>query len=231
MWWREKMYFWGQSRGCTPSRDFVGMKRSKNCCGGRVFKVKRSAYSGVIAMWGRTGPNMAQGAGMTERFNIVAVGQSGRLSYEAVLLAASLRTTNPDFDGRLLIAVPQNGPKWASDPVIYDVGILGLLEQFGAEVVPFESVQFGSDYPYGNKIECLAAIPDEPFLFVDTDTVFTGPLAQVGFDFARPSASMKREGTWPVLELYGPGYNAIWKSLYDRFGLDFVSSLDTGQPD
>jgi hypothetical protein len=42
---------------------------------------------------------------------------------------------------------------------------------------------------------------------------------------------MKREGTWPVLELYGPGYNQIWKSLYDRFGLDFESSLDTSKPD
>jgi hypothetical protein len=34
-----------------------------------------------------------------------------------------------------------------------------------------------------------------------------------------------------VIELYGPGYTAIWKSLYDRFGLDFESSLDTTQPD
>ncbi|MGO4909283.1 hypothetical protein ACEN2J_13245 [Pseudorhodobacter sp. W20_MBD10_FR17] len=174
---------------------------------------------------------MAQSVGKVDRFNIVAVGQSGRLSYEAVLLAASLRATNPDFEGRLLIAVPQNGPLWTSDPAIYDIGILGLLEQFGAEVVPFQSTQFGSAYPYGNKIECLAALPDEPFLFVDTDTIFTAPLSQVGFDFTRPSASMKREGTWPVLELYGPGYTQIWKSLYDRFGLDFVSSLDTSQPD
>ena len=42
---------------------------------------------------------------------------------------------------------------------------------------------------------------------------------------------MRREGTWPVIELYGPGYAATWKSLYDRFGLDFASSLDLGQPD
>jgi hypothetical protein len=174
---------------------------------------------------------MAQSTSKAGHFNIVAVAQSGRLSYEAVLLAASLRATNPDFGGRLLIAVPQNGPLWSSDPAIYDVGILGLLEQFGAELVPFQSTQFGSSYPYGNKIECLAALPDEPFLFVDTDTVFIGPLGQIGFDFARPSASMKREGTWPVPELYGPGYTEIWKSLYDRFGLEFATSLDTSQPD
>ncbi|MGR3662412.1 MAG: hypothetical protein ACU0CA_14715, partial [Paracoccaceae bacterium] len=39
------------------------------------------------------------------------------------------------------------------------------------------------------------------------------------------------QGTWPTPELYGPGYAGIWKSLYDRFGLDFDSSLDTSQPD
>ena len=42
---------------------------------------------------------------------------------------------------------------------------------------------------------------------------------------------MRREGTWPQVELYGPGYAATWKSLYDRFGLDFDSSLDLSQPD
>ena len=51
------------------------------------------------------------------------------------------------------------------------------------------------------------------------------------FDFERPSASLKVEGTWPVIELYGPGYTATWKSLYDKFKLDFESSLDVSQPD
>lgn len=174
---------------------------------------------------------MTQSKAGNQRFNIVAIGQSGRLQYEAVLLAASLRATNPDFDGRLIIAVPQNGPRWTSDPAIQDTGVLDLLAAYGAEILPFQSKLFGSAYPYGNKIECLSALPDEPFLFVDTDTVFTGPLASVGFDFMRPSGSMKREGTWPVLELYGPGYTEIWKSLYDRFDLNFESSLDTSQPD
>jgi len=42
---------------------------------------------------------------------------------------------------------------------------------------------------------------------------------------------MRRENTWPVEELYWPGYTAIWKSLYDKFGLDFESSLDLSWPD
>ena len=78
----------------------------------------------------------------------------------------------------------------------------------------------------------LTALPEgEPFLFFDTDTLIMGDLTELPLDFDRPSASRKVEGTWPQIELYGPGYTAIWKSLYDRFGLDFESSLDLSQPD
>ena len=166
-----------------------------------------------------------------QAFNIVAVVQAGRLQYEAVLLAASLKASDPGFAGRLYLAEPQPGPLWPDDPRISDRATRDLLESLGAEFVPFESRVFGASYPYGNKIEALAALPDAPFLFLDTDTMITGALSQVGFDFARPSASMRRENTWPTIELYGPGYNDIWGALYARFGLDFASSLDLGQPD
>jgi hypothetical protein len=42
---------------------------------------------------------------------------------------------------------------------------------------------------------------------------------------------MARTNTWPVIELYGPGYTATWSALYARFGLDFASSLDLSEPD
>jgi hypothetical protein len=58
-----------------------------------------------------------------QRFNIVAIGQSGRLQYEAVLLAASLRATNPNFLGRLFIAEPQPGQLWKADPRIVNPAI------------------------------------------------------------------------------------------------------------
>ena len=164
-------------------------------------------------------------------FNILAVGQAGRLAYEAVLLAASLRATNPDFKGRLFVAEPQPGPLWKDDPRIATPPIRAQLAELGAEIIPFESKAFGETYPYGNKIEALFALPEEPFLFLDTDTLITGRLDSLSFDFTRPSASMRREGTWPVTELYGPSQAEIWKSLYDRFGLDFESSLDKAQPD
>ena len=174
---------------------------------------------------------MAEKTKKPKPFNILCIGQGGRLQYEALILAASLRASSPDFAGRLIVAEPQPGPLWPSDPRM-DQPVKDYLTSLGAEVVPFESRYFGAAYPYGNKIEGLAALPSgEPFLFLDTDTLITGDLAAVPFDFARPAASMRREGTWPVEDLYWPGYAATWKSLYDRFGLDFDSTLDLSQPD
>jgi hypothetical protein len=163
-------------------------------------------------------------------FNIMAIGQSGRLAYEAVLLAASLRAMDPDFPGKIFIAEPQPGPLWPGDPRIQEKSVRGLLTDLGVTFLPFENRLFGAAYPYGNKIEALAALPDAPFLFLDTDTLILNPL-DMTFDFKRPAASMRREGTWPQIEAYGPGYATLWKSLYDRFGLDFASSLDLSQPD
>ncbi|MDF1856863.1 hypothetical protein [Pseudooceanicola sp.] len=176
---------------------------------------------------------MAQRKPPAETFNIAIVAQSGRLQYEAILFAASLRARAPGFKGRLLLLEPQPGPKWAGYPAIRNIEVRSLLEnEFGAEFLPFESRHFGQDYPYGNKIEGLSVLPEgEPFVFFDTDTLITGDLTEVPFDFERPSASLRREGTWPKIELYGPGYGAIWKSLYDKFGLDYDSSLDLSQPD
>lgn len=165
-----------------------------------------------------------------QKFNILIIAQPGRLSYEAVLFAASLQASNPDFAGQLFVATP-HGEKW---PSAMDLApdVAEMLVELGASMLPFQSRHFGAEYPYGNKIEALMALPKgEPFVFFDTDTLIHGPLSQVGFDFDRPSASFAREGTWPKIELYGPGYGEIWGALYAKFGLDFASSLDMSQPD
>ena len=166
-----------------------------------------------------------------EQPNVFCIAQAGRLGFEAVLFLASFRAANPDFTGRLFVGEPQPGPRWSGDTRLAP-DIRALIEGFGAEILPFENQHFGQSYPYGNKIEALAALPSgEPFVFFDTDTLFTAPLSRVAFDFDRPSASMRREGTWPEIELYGPGYTQIWKSLYAKFGLEFESTLDLSQPD
>jgi len=175
---------------------------------------------------------MAKAKPKSQHFNVMIVAQSGRLQYEALLFAASFQRFNPDFSGRFFVAVPQPGPLWLNDPRILDAEVIERLEGFGAEILPFESRHFGEGYPYGNKIEALMALPEgEPFVFFDTDTLILDDLTKVPFDFDTPGASEKVEGTWPTLELYGPGYTEIWRSLYDRFDLDFESSLDLSQPD
>lgn len=175
---------------------------------------------------------MGAQAGKIQPYNIAIIAQGGRLQYEAIVFAASLRACSPRFGGRLIVAEPVAGPLWQADPAIRGSETRRVLRRLGAEIIPFESRHFGQSYPYGNKIEALFALPEgEPFVFFDSDTLVTGDLAQVPFDFARPTASLRREGTWPRIELYGPGYTAIWKSLYDRFGLDFESSLDPACPD
>jgi len=166
-----------------------------------------------------------------QKFNILVVGQSGRIAFEALLFAASLRTYSPKFQGQLFVAEPQPGPLWDHDPRMSDP-IKAQLAALGAQIVPFQSHHFGQSYPQGNKIEGLQILPPgEPFIFFDTDTLITGELADLPLDFERPTASMNRTATWPVEELYWPGYTAIWKSLYDRFGLTFESSLDLTRPD
>ncbi|WP_339640611.1 hypothetical protein [Jannaschia helgolandensis] len=164
-------------------------------------------------------------------FNIMIVGQRGRLTHEACLFAATLRHNAPGWDGRLIVAEPQPGDRWSDDPRIPAGPQRDLLESLGAEIVPFESRHFGSYYPNGNKIEGLVTLPDGPFMFFDTDTVITSDISTLDIDFSRPAASMKREGTWPEIEIYGPGYNDIWGVLHARRGGRLADTLDLNWPD
>ncbi len=175
---------------------------------------------------------MAQGQGRRgapRPFNLLAVGQGGRLQAEALILAASLRRAAPGFPGRLVVAEPQPGPLWPGDPRMGEAA-RAMLAELGAEVVPLDSRAFGSAYPHGNKIEALALLPPgEPFLFLDTDTLVLGDLGAVPVAASAPTASMRRENTWPVEEPYLDA-SEVWRSLYDRFGLDFAASLDRSWP-
>ena len=77
------------------------------------------------------------------------------------------------------------------------------------------------------KIEALEAFRlGKPFIFFDSDTLITGNLAEVPFDFNRPSGSLRHEATRPKVIVGGPDCQTIWKSLYDHFGLNFATSLN-----
>ena len=98
---------------------------------------------------------------MAKTFNIFAVIQAGRLQYEAIVLAASLRHTNPNFKGRLIFAEPRHNHRWDKNPSVRDQAVRDLLEMFGAEIIPFDNEVFGGGYPQGNKIEGLQVMPED----------------------------------------------------------------------
>ncbi|MDM7458414.1 MAG: hypothetical protein P3W94_003470, partial [Paracoccus sp. (in: a-proteobacteria)] len=164
--------------------------------------------------------------------HVLLVAQAGRLEYEALILMASLRRASPDWSGLVIIAEPLPEGAWAGHETRLSTAGRDLLTGLGAMILPFTARVFGASYPQGNKIEALSVLPpNEPFLFLDSDTLITGPLNRLPHDDLPPAASMRRSATWPVPPPYGPGYTAIWRSLYDRFGLDFDSSLDLSHPD
>ena len=100
-----------------------------------------------------------------QKFNILVVGQSGRIAFEALLFAASLRMYSPEFQGQLFVAEPQPGSLWDHDPRMSDP-IKAKLTALGAQIVPFQSRHFGQSYPQGNKIEGSQILPaGEPSFF------------------------------------------------------------------
>ena len=144
-----------------------------------------------------------------------------------ILFLASLRANSPKFEGRVFIAEPRPNQAWTMNPMIRSQHTRDLIAELGAEFIAFDNKIFGESYPYGNKIECLTAIPnDKPFLFFDSDTLILDELCDVPFDFSRPTASLRRTATWP--QPLGPGhhYADIWKDCYDICGVDYTSSLD-----
>ena len=63
-------------------------------------------------------------------FTLMAIGQKGRLQYEAILLAGSLRLTNPALSANLVICEPQPGPLWKQDPRM-DEAARDVLQSLG----------------------------------------------------------------------------------------------------
>ena len=77
------------------------------------------------------------------KFNILIIGQSGRLQYEAILFLASLRQSAPDFNGQVFVAEPQHNERWDQNPAITDPEIREVIENLGGKITPFENTHSG----------------------------------------------------------------------------------------
>jgi hypothetical protein len=110
----------------------------------------------------RTGRNKGRGTktrGTKPAFNVVVVGQAGRLQYEAALFCASFRAAMPDFPGRLFVAEPQPGPRWTRDPRISDPAVRSLLADLGAEILPFEARTSAKATPTATRSNAFPPCP------------------------------------------------------------------------
>ena len=117
-------------------------------------------------------------------FNLLLVAPAGRLQYETVLFLASLQANSPKFKGKVFVSEPQRGPCWERNPKVNSRIAAKRFWTWGPRFFTFKNRYFGQSYPYGNKIECLSALPeDAPFVFFDSDTLITGEITDVPFDF------------------------------------------------
>lgn len=197
----------------------------------RAQRAKPARATDLSSPMGESPPRAGESRAQAD-FDILVVAQGGGIDRQAAILAASLRRNAPGFRGRLIVAEPQPEGAWSGTDPRMSPPARAALQAFGAEIRPLVARDFGRSYPHGNKIEALALLDaGRPFLFLDSDTLVLGEIGALPFDFARPSASMRREGSWPQPPAYRQTYASIWHSLYDRFGLEMDGSLDLSQPE
>ena len=67
-------------------------------------------------------------------FNILIIGQSGRLQYEAIMFLASLRQPAPDYIGQVFVAEPQHTERWNRNPTITNPEIRALIKTLGGTI-------------------------------------------------------------------------------------------------
>ena len=114
-----------------------------------------------------------------QSFNILAVGQSGRLQYEAVLLAASLRAFDPGFAGTLYIAEPQPSARWPEDPRIKAGPVRDLLVELGRGFPAVRKPGLRAELSLWQQDRGAGgAAGSAPFCVLDTDTLVTGSFSR-----------------------------------------------------
>jgi len=98
-----------------------------------TFQFGSGLLAGGLSPYSRANNNtgnqqilMAKQAKKPQKFNVYVIGQNGRLMYEALIFAASLRHSDPDFSGQIFIAEPQKNDLWNGDPTIRDDDVRAL---------------------------------------------------------------------------------------------------------
>ena len=72
---------------------------------------------------------MARRPAEPETVNVLIVGQMGRLSYEALLFALSMKANTYDKRFKLFVAEPQPGALWPTDPTIKPEPLRDMIDK------------------------------------------------------------------------------------------------------
>lgn len=162
--------------------------------------------------------------------NVTFVAQGGRIGYQALLCAASIRNFHPASDVRIFVCIPKNTKKWKTDPSVTDSDVLAGFDRYGCNVVTIDNTQWGSKYPHANKFYSILALPpDEPFVFLDSDTVLVSELSDAALNLHHPA--LKPGGfSWPQMTA-DRSIGETWRQLYRFYGLDPEPFHDPERPD
>lgn len=163
-------------------------------------------------------------------WNIALVAQRGRIAYQALLCAASIREHHGAGQIRIHICVPNNSRRWKTDPSLNDIELIEAFRHYGCEIAPFDNKHFGSAYPHSNKFYAISSLPpEEPFMFLDSDTILTDALRE-DVDFSLPVLKPAPK-KWPIRRGNSPSIGEIWRSLYEFFDLDPEPYFDASRGD
>src|SRR5437868_1260080 len=129
--------------------------------------------------------------------NVGMVAQGGRLGYQALLCAASIRSFHSANQVRVFICIPNKTDLWRDDPRVDDPDLLQSFARYNCEIVRFDNLDFGLRYPHSNKFYSILALPNsEPFLFLDSDGILVAPIRRENLNFQQP-ALLPAAASWP----------------------------------
>jgi hypothetical protein len=161
--------------------------------------------------------------------NICLVAQGGRIGYQAALCAASIRAFHNAADVSIFICVPKNSNNWKNDPGISDTDLVAAFRHYDCTVIAFENRDFGSTYPHSNKFYSMMSLPsDEPFLFLDSDTVLVKRIGAGDMNLSAPKLNPGGP-SWPKIGPTTGTIGDIWHGLYRYFDLDDSGYVDTSR--
>ncbi len=149
------------------------------------------------------------------KFSIIFIVDYGKLEWQSICLAASIRAFVRDRDFEIIAYCPEDRVDGLEDIT------KTWLAKFGVEIRPLDtSSQYAPAYPHGNKILACAAPRESRYcLFMDTDMIFVRP-TNLGPLFAEGGFCAAREtnARWA-------GELALWDRLYAKNAPDAPRDL------